>query len=154
MNRQNCSGPQEPLVLDPPGFDTLAAWRECQNYSDRMHEAGGPIAAAFGADPGICSCPACGQMYWAWGRVQRCRSCGFDYPTDWWAMYSWGCQAGRYPDRQTLPALSRLHLRRMSHPYYRHGYEHPVADPWQEKDRIDWRSLNLGLPPAGGPVHL
>lgn len=133
-------GPVEPIVIDPPGFDIRAAWQECQEYSDRMHACERPLAAAAGADPGICSCPACGVMHWAWGRAQRCTACGFEYPTDWWAMYSFGCQAHRW-----LVPLGNLHDRRLAHPYYRYGYEHPADDPMSERDRIDWRSLNLQM---------
>ena len=129
----------DPIVIDPPNFDPAAAWAECRAHVDQCgglaHEDGSPNwNAAFGADPGICSCPACGEMYWAWGKVQRCK-CGFEYPTDWWPMYSWGVQA----TRSALLQQSKRHEQRMDHPYYRYGFEHPVADPWAEHDRQEWR---------------
>lgn len=131
----------EPNVIDPPGFDVAAAWRGCQEDSDRLHAAGRPIAAAAGADPGICSCPACDRMHWAWGRRQRCTGCGFEYPVDWWAMYSWGCQAATRPDvRGRYPALERLHAERLAHPYYRYGFDNPSDDPLRARDGIDWRA--------------
>ena len=148
---------KNPIVIDPPGFDQDAAWKECR---DHVEKCGGIATddgevnwrAAFGADPGCCSCPACGEFYWAWGRKQRCASCGFEYETDWWPMYSYGCGDARRlngslagPDRETNERLIRYTReqadRRMSHPYYRYGFEHPVADPWEEKGRIDWRAV-------------
>jgi hypothetical protein len=132
---------QDPIVIDPPNFDQQAAWKECEEYVEGCgglaHEDGEPNwRAAFGADPGVCSCPACGEMYWQWGRRQLCVKCSFEYPTDWWPMYSWGSQAA-HPQRK-LP-LGATHEKRMSHPYYRYGFEHHVADPWKEHDKPAWR---------------
>ena len=125
----------DPIVIDPPGFDVEASWRATQAYVDRMHAAGRDFAAAAGADPGICSCPKCRVMYWAFGRRQRCRKCGFEYPTDAWPMYSWGVQASQRPD------LAYRHEERLGHPYYRYGFEHPVEEAFEEFDRIDWQSV-------------
>lgn len=120
----------DPIVIDPPDFDQKAAWKECSDFVDEcgglsLSDGSPNWRAAFGADPGICSCPACGHHYWMWGRVQRCRDCGFEYPTDWWPMYSWGAQ--------------QLRSKRMHHPYFKYGYEHPVADPWAERGKPEWR---------------
>lgn len=114
-----------PIVIDPHGFDQAGGL---------AHEDGEPNwRAAFGADPGCCSCPACGETYWALGRRQRCVKCAFEYPTDWWPMYSWGSQAaGRKQVYQ--------HAERMKHPYYRHGFENPVEDPWKEHHTEKWRA--------------
>jgi hypothetical protein len=130
---------REPIVTDPLGFDIDAAWQECSQF---VREEGGLTRkdgstnwkAAFGADPGVCSCPCCGAMYWAWGNRQRCRDCDFEYPTDWWPMYSWGCQAAKSPHRYD-------HERRMKHPYYRYGFENHVANAWENRLRVDWRSV-------------
>lgn len=135
---------KEPIVIDPPNFNIQAAWQECREYVDKCggmtHEDGDVNwRAAFGADPGVCSCPACHQMYWAWGKQQRCVDCGFEYPTDWWAMYSWGVQAERRQLRDSFP--DKLHQRRMAHPYYRYGFEHPVDDPWKHRDQVDWKQV-------------
>ena len=129
----------DPIVIDPAEFSQQAAWDECRQYVEDCgglaHDDGEPNwRAAFGADPGVCSCPACGEMYWAWGRKQRCVKCAFEYPTDWWSMYSWGCQAvGR-------PQFRYKHNERMQHPYYRYGFLHPVSDPWKEHDKPEWRT--------------
>lgn len=144
----------DPIVIDPPGFDTKAGWKECAEYVEKCggltHDDGEPNwRAAFGADPGVCSCPNCGEYYWAWGIKQRCRKCAFEYPVDWWPMYSYGVQQ-RNREADPPPAcrekhfrdyLKREHERRISHPYYRYGYEHPVKDPWAEHDKIPWKTV-------------
>ena len=133
----------DPDVIDPPAFDQEAAWKECRGYVDQCgglsHEDGSPNwRAAFGADPGVCSCPACGAMYWAWGRRQRCKACKFEYETDWWPMYSYGARDGL---GKGSADGSVTRERRMRHPYYRYGFEHPTESPLSERDRIDWRSV-------------
>lgn len=140
----------DPIVIEPAEFSTAAAWAECAKYVDDCggltHEDGEPNwMAAFGADPGVCSCPACHQKYWAWGTRQRCVTCGCEYPTDWWPMYSYGVSAATAAARGAQvhignnANLRAYHERRMSHPFYRYGFEHPVDDPWKEHDQIDWR---------------
>jgi hypothetical protein len=131
---------KDPIVIDPPGMDVAAAWKECHAYSDRMHAAGRPIAAAAGADPGICSCPACREMHWQWGKRQRCTKCGYEYPTDAWPRYSEGVHAAIRPQFR-----SRDHERLMEHPYYRYGFEHPVEatglDAYDAFQAIDWKAV-------------
>lgn len=143
----------DPIVIDPPGFDPNAGWKEHSDYVEQCggltHEDGDVNwRAAFGADPGICSCPACHTMYWAFGRKQRCRACNFEYPTDAWPMYSYGVQAfsrknggGKFA---VHTSLDQMHEERMSHPYYRYGFEHPPeekADVHAEYKRINWRTV-------------
>jgi hypothetical protein len=143
----------EPIIVEPAGLTPEQGWDECHRYVEQCggltHEDGEVNwRAAFGADPGICSCPSCHQKYWSWGTVQRCRQCGFQYPTDWWPMYSYGVSAATAVERgakvhiEVSEALRDLHERRMaSHAYYRYGYEHPVKDAWAEHERIDWRAV-------------
>lgn len=126
-----------PIVIDPPGFDQSAAWKECSDFVEKcggLTDADGEPnwRAAFGADPGICSCPMCGEHYWAWGRRQRCVKCAFEYHTDWWPMYSWGAQSARSP-------VKYKHKERLEHPYYRFGAEHPCDDPWATCHTEEWR---------------
>lgn len=126
-----------PIVIDPPDFDQAAAWKECSDYVEQCggltHEDGSVNwRTACGADPGVCSCPACGEMYWAWGSRQRCVKCSFEYPTDWWPMYSYGSQDAKR-GRQSK------HSNQTTHPYYRYGFEHPAADPWKECHTQEWR---------------
>lgn len=132
----------EPDVIDPPGFSHEAAWKKCRDYVDQCgglaYEDGSPNwSAAFGADPGCCSCPACGASYWAWGKRQRCKKCGLEYHTDWWSMYSHGVQQAKYKG-----GFGRVtHERNMAHPFYRYGYEHPVESALEQRDKIDWRAV-------------
>jgi hypothetical protein len=132
----------DPIVIAPDGFSLHTAWRECTDYVTRMREAGREVAASFGADPGICSCPMCGASYWAWGLAQRCKVCQFEYPTDWWTMYAWGVAAANPPAWvRKSSSCQAEHRKRLAHPFYRYGFEHPVEDPWEERGRIDWRSV-------------
>lgn len=124
----------EPVVVYPMGFNIAEEWhKQCKPCMEALVRNPDNIAAAFGADPGICSCPACQQMYEAWGDIQRCKECRFEYPTDAWAMYSYGVQEAR---RQSGFRLKQ----RLNHPYYRYGYEHPVEEPWEEFHKIDWKT--------------
>lgn len=148
---------RDPIVIEPAGFDVAAAWQECREYVEKCggltHEDGEPNwRAAFGADPGCCSCPSCRVHYWAWGRKQRCIDCGFEYPTDSWAQFSYGCQdANRIsgktvcPDpevnRRLLDRIKRDLPEKLKHPYYRYGYENPADDPWKAYHEIKWREV-------------
>lgn len=130
------------IVIDPPDFDERAAWQECRDWVD--HHGPDTMAAAFGADPGICSCPSCNEMYWAFGRAQRCVVCGFEYPTDAWAMFSWGTQARWSKERNE--GMSKMDADRMWHPYFCYGYENgPDRDEskslhaWYEEQ--DWKII-------------
>lgn len=134
----------EPIVIDPPDFDQKAAWGECREWVDNhTDEDGTPsMAAAFGADPGVCSCPACHEMYWAWGAKQRCVKCQFEYPTDAWAMFSWGTQAKW---RRGNKQLERYDADRLWHPYFCYGYEHGPSqsdgDLYGYFNAQDWRTI-------------
>jgi hypothetical protein len=151
----------DPIILDPLGFTSEQGWKECRDYVDQCggltYSDGEPNwRAAFGADPGCCSCPACHVMYWAWGSRIQCVRCSFQFPTDWWPMYSYGVNAAHRRDNVLAPGnsidavaagINRLHESRLSHPYYRYGYEHPVENAWKERDKIDWRNV---FPPSVG----
>lgn len=130
---------RDPIVIDPPGFDPRAGWQECSEYVEKCggltHEDGSPNwRAAFGADPGCCTCPNCGEYYWCWGKVIECLDCQFRFPTDWWAAYSWGVQAAKAKE----PFRVQM---RIGHPYYAHGYNNPVEDPWKEHDKLPWKEI-------------
>lgn len=143
---------RDPIVIDPPGFDPRAGWKECSEYVEQCgglaHEDGSVNwRAAFGADPGCMSCPNCGEYYWAWGRIAECLDCHFRFPTDWWAAYSWGVQAAKQDDRPKSgdTAFEKyMHEKfqaRRAHPYYAYGYNHPVEDAWKEHDKIAWKEI-------------
>ena len=145
----------DPIVIDPPDFDQSAAWQECRDFVERCggleRDDGEPnMRAASGADPGICSCPACHEMYWMWGRKQRCAKCGFEYPTNAWPMYSWGVQARRcednpppaFDDPHVRARIRERHEKSMGHPYYRYGYDNPAGgDICDAFKQIDWREV-------------
>lgn len=132
----------DPIVVTPVDFDIASAWQGCQTYVTKMRAAGREVAASFGADPGICSCPVCGTSYWAWGLVQRCKKCQFEYPTDWWSMYAGGVSAANPPAwLRDSPYFQREHVSRINHPYYRYGFEHPVEDAWKERHTVNWRAV-------------
>lgn len=145
MSRNRDTFLGDPDVVDPPDFDCAAAWAECRRYVERCgglaHDDGEPNwTAAFGADPGCCSCPACRASYWRWGRVVRCRACGFEFPTSAWIDYAEGARAENYRKRGWLDEAK--HARRMAASlYYRHAAEHPPEDAWNEFHRTDWRSV-------------
>jgi hypothetical protein len=76
-------------VPDFPGTDFKLG--HYQSVGGMVYEDGEVnMRAAFGADPGCCSCPNCKQMFWSFGRVIECTECKFQFPTDWWPMYSYG----------------------------------------------------------------
>lgn len=144
---------KDPIIIDPPGDTAEAGWRECQSYVEKVGGMVYPdgevnMRAAFGADPGCCSCPNCGQMFWAFGRIIKCTECEFEFPTDWWGMYSYGVNASR-PDPPYVAGLSQnaraglaqMHQDRLSHPYYKYGFEHPVTDAWEEHDKLPWKEI-------------
>lgn len=129
---------KNPKVLMPPGFDVDEAWKGCREWVDSKEP--GSIAAAAGADPGCCSCPACGEMYWNWGVFVEC-DCGFQFPTDWWSQYSKGCNDARRVAGCGEMSGGMRH-RRESNPYYREGFDDPPdGDAWKAKDSVDWRAV-------------
>lgn len=139
---------KDPIVVDPAGFDPKAGWKECEEWVEKHGGLGdtefGPnYGAAAGADPGCMSCPSCHQMFWAWGRIAKCTECEFEFPTDWWSMYSWGVSAAH--NKATGRKMFK-HDEYIAHPYYRYGFENPVDDAWQAQDKLDWRTIMADQP--------
>lgn len=130
----------DPIVIDPPDFNQKKAWDECREWSDN-HEG---FAAAAGADPGICSCPSCHEMYWMWGRIQECVKCGFEYPVDAWPMFSWGTQA-KWRIANRSKRIEQFDNDRMWHPYFCYGFEQgpdqSVGDLHKFYESQDWRTI-------------
>lgn len=144
---------KDPIVIDPAGYDPAKGWGECKEFVEQCgglaYSDGEPNwRAAFGADPGCCTCPNCHQYFWAFGKRLRCTECGFEFPTDWWGMYSYGVNASK-PDppyvadlpRDARARLDQLHQDRLSHPYYRYGFEHSVDNAWEEHDKLPWKEI-------------
>ncbi len=134
-----------PIIIDPPDCDQEQAWQQCQKEAEQVYRPDGEVnwRAAFGADPGACSCPMCSQSHWNLGLIHRCTECGFEYPTNWWWMLSWGV-AYAQGSRSGFALLSRMHDEYMAHPYYRYGVEHPDIDPWNDRHKINWRDVLPG----------
>lgn len=141
---------RDPIIIEPPDLKAEDVWQECKDHVEKqgglVHEDGEPnLMAMHGADPGVCSCPSCGEYYWKIGDRVQCLDCDFIFPTDWWAMYSWGCTAARYID-DPPPAFSdpgfkkwhdEEHVRRMSNAYYRYGFENPTDNVIASAEKID-----------------
>ena len=74
-------GIHKPIILEGQPFD----WSEGAKAAQAVGRKDGSInwKAASMADPGICSCPACGRSHWKEGTKQRCTRCKFEYPIDW-----------------------------------------------------------------------
>lgn len=139
----------DPIVVDPPDFDVDAAWTWHRNEVVRLGGLatvdGEPNwAAAFVADPGVCSCPKCRADYWAFGKVQQCRACGFVFPTGAWPMYSDGVNAARLYSRHGMVHNPARHESRLKNPYYRHGFEHPPGNTYETFRRLDWPAIVAG----------
>lgn len=139
---------KDPIILYPH-ITPEDVWNDCRKWVDShggLTGLGGEPnwMAAAGADPGVCSCPACHEYHWSHGTIHQCPTCGFVYPSDWWPMFSWGCQAGR-TDRQ--------HANRQLHPYWAYGFRLKASDPWGAKDKIDWRKEIGDCYIAGGELH-
>ncbi len=148
---------KDPIIIDPPGLTPKQVWDECKSYVESVggmvHEDGEVnLRAAAGADPGCCSCPNCGQYFWNCGRIIECTECQFQFPTDWWPMYSYGVGDKRTlsnPERFPDPNFRNLMImgieermpERIKHPYYRYGFEHPVESAWEQHDKLPWREI-------------
>lgn len=136
---------KDPIIIDPPGQTAEQVWNDCAAWVEQCGGIAYPdgeanMMAAAGADPGCCTCPNCGQYFWSCGRRIECTECSFQFPTDWWPMYSYGVQDARRlngsivcPEPEVnarMLQIVRQHSNeRMKHPYYRYGFDHPVTDP-------------------------
>lgn len=145
---------RDPHILDPEGMTAEDGWKECKKYIEQCggiaNEDGTPNwRAAFGADPGICSCPHCRQKYWAFGNLIKCTCCDFEFPPNWWLMYSRGCGTRKreileYSKQQNKTEALRRHAKRMENPYYRYGFENPAPDPARIRFALPWKTIVNG----------
>ena len=129
---------KNPKVIDPPNFDLDEAWDSCREWVKSKGE--GTMAAAMGADPGCTSCPACGESYWAWGRVIECGCCGFQFPVSWWSDYTSGINDG-FRVKGGGQKSGGMERRCKTNPYYETGFNNPVEGAWKRKGKIDWKSI-------------
>lgn len=148
---------KDPIIIDPPGLTPEDVWKQCRAYVESCgglaYEDGEPnIRAAAGADPGCCTCPNCHQYFWSCGRVIQCTECDFQFPSDWWPMYSYGvgdsktlADSSRFPDKTIWKRICRgineRMEKRIQHPYYRYGFNNPVDDPWATHDKLPWKEI-------------
>lgn len=148
---------KDPIIINPQGDTPEKGWKSCQDYVESCGGLAYPdgdanLRAAAGADPGCCSCPNCHQYFWAFGRIIQCSECGFQFPTDWWPMYSYGVGdaqtlngAREFPDEGfkdiLITGIQQRMPQRIQHPYYRYGLEHPVLDAWKEHDQLPWKEI-------------
>lgn len=125
----------DPIVIDPPNFDADAQWEEHKKAIDNITDEHGNLnhRAIHFADPGVVSCPSCHEHFWNLGLRQRCSKCSFEFPTDWWPMYSWGAQDG-WRKRPRNPDYVR-------HEYYSYGYDNPVERPQDVAFKMDFKGL-------------
>ncbi|OPZ66111.1 MAG: hypothetical protein BWY85_00047 [Firmicutes bacterium ADurb.Bin506] len=144
-----------PVIVDTEPVDLTRVWKDCANAADKVVRQDGTVnyRAAACADPGVCACPACGRYHWSIGFWHQCTRCGFVYPTNAWAMFSWGCAAGAHAS--CCAGSSQLATQRMAHPYYRYGFEHHSESTpdtrWEHFHRISWEAVMKDVPQ---PTHL
>lgn len=148
---------KDPIIIDPPRDTPERGWKSCQDYVESCGGLTYPdgevnLRAAAGADPGCCTCPNCHQYFWAFGRVLQCTECGFQFESDWWAMYSYGVGDAKTLSDPTkfdgaefrqriIDGINARMPQRIQHPYYRYGFEHPVVDAWAEHDKLPWKQI-------------
>lgn len=106
------------IVLEGDRFD----WEDGHKWQSKVVDEDGEInwRAAFFADPGCVSCPACNAYHWAEGTRQRCSQCGFEYPT-WW----WGNLVAKGRDHRTGAYRTNYTEPQMDDPYYLFGWHYP-----------------------------
>lgn len=148
---------KNPIIIEPAGFTAEQGWQGCADYVERCggltDEDGEPnMRAAFGADPGCCTCPNCHEYFWSWGKLIECTVCHFQFPPDWWPMYSYGVGdrktlsgmsniTDKDCERRIIDGINRRMEERMKHSYYRYGFENIVDDPWEAHDKLPWKAI-------------
>lgn len=140
---------KNPIVLDMTKKEVNDVWESCKQSMDDLVESNGEnMFAAMGADPGGVNCPFCWEDHWRIGKLHKCTKCHKIYITNWWPMYSWGCSAAdmetvrqKKCSQEIFQRLKELQERRMPHPAYRWGYEHPVGSPWIERKKQPWDKI-------------
>ena len=127
-------GIHEAIVISGQPFDWEKG-KEAMNHVIREDGSVNMKAAMF-ADPGITTCPKCGQDHWAEGERQRCTACAFEYPTWWYSLVQFGQQKRlKYMDKRVDTKTF----------YYKYGVEHPDDSYEQAHDGIKALILNEGM---------
>jgi len=70
---------KDPIILEGPPID----WGHHREQSQRVMDPSGEInwGAAFGADPGVMSCPHCKTHLWQGGYRVKCPECSTEFDT-------------------------------------------------------------------------
>jgi hypothetical protein len=142
---------KEPIILKPEGMTPESGWKECEEYVKKcggcVHEDGSVNwRAAFGADPGVCTCPRCAVMLSAWGTRIECPDCHFQFPTHWWSQYACGVHAAKMLAKKDIDKnMQNYYAKKMADnclcQYFMHGFNNPVDDAWEEHGKIDWEAV-------------
>lgn len=121
---------KDPKVIDPPDYD-MADWaRKCGEHA------------------GVFGCPVCNEYYNDYGgmRIVECIKCNFQFPTDWWPVYSRGVQDGCNILKSGAELSGGMKIR-MDNPYYRAGFNSPSGEAWNTRGNHDWRVLTTNWTP-------
>lgn len=97
----------DPKVIEPAGYSLKAAAKRC------------------GMHMGVIGCPICDQNFNNYGGmiVVECVKCNFQFPEDWWTVYSSGVNDGRRINAGGAELSGGMKVR-MDNPYYRAGCRH------------------------------
>jgi hypothetical protein len=65
------------IILEGKSFD----WEQGNKAAKHAVDDEGNVNwyAAFGADPGVMSCPKCGTYFWREGTLVKCTECGEEW---------------------------------------------------------------------------
>lgn len=121
----------DPKVIEPAGYSLKAAAKRC------------------GMHMGVIGCPICDQNFNNYGGmiVVECVKCNFQFPEDWWTVYSSGVNDGRRIKAGGAELSGGMKVR-MDNPYYRAGFNTPDGEAWNTRRGHDWRLLTAGWAPV------
>lgn len=121
----------DPKVIEPADYNMKQAAKKC------------------GMHMGILGCPICDQNFNDYGgmRVVECVNCDFQFPTDWWSVYSSGVNDRRMISASGAKLSGGMKLR-MENPYYRAGFNTPHGKAWSTRRAQDWRALTAEWKPS------
>lgn len=107
----------KPIVLEGKSFD----WSEGSKALENAVNSDGSAnwKALTCADPGVCSCPNCGQFSWREGDVQKCTVCSVVFPVEWYSIVQTG---------QRTKSLQTEHISALDYKFYFWGVHNPDLD--------------------------
>lgn len=121
----------DPKVIEPADYNMKKSAKKC------------------GMHMGIFGCPICDQNFNDYGgmHVVECVKCNFQFPTDWWPVYSSGVNDGRRIAAGGAELSGGMKIR-MENPYYRTGFECPEGEAWKTRRQHDWRTITAEWKPS------